>query len=181
MRGAAGSAGASGDRSCPFHCPPPPGCGLARPQPSLPGWRAWGGTVMLEGGRQRGRSGGVLQQCWPWPSAGFGELVVHSRGKPCPGHGEGHRGDAAPSRRDGWTVKSSGLRGSLSGKWRSPHWQGYLRLDFETRDTLQLGTMLHCQRDGLNYLIGPCCLSPAIFLSRTYIQLGYFSWEDKAL
>lgn len=32
-------------------------------------------------------------------------------------------------------MKSSRLPDSLSGKWRSPHWQGYLRLDFETRDT----------------------------------------------
>lgn len=78
------------------------------------------------------------------------------------------------------TVKSSGLWNSLTGKWWSPHWQGYWRLDFETRDILQLGTMLRCQRDGLNYLIGRCCLSPVIFLSRTYIHLGYFSWEDKA-
>lgn len=77
-------------------------------------------------------------------------------------------------------VKPSQLWDSLSGKW-SPHWQDYLRLDFERRDSMQLGTMLHCQRDGLNYLIGRCCLSPAFSLSRTYIQLGYFSWEDKAL
>lgn len=32
-------------------------------------------------------------------------------------------------------MKSSQLWDSLSGKWRSPHWQDYLRLDFERRDT----------------------------------------------
>lgn len=71
--------------------------------------------------------------------------------------------------------------GEAPGEWRSPHWQGYLRLDFERGATLQLGTMLHCQRDGLNYLIGLCCVSPVLSLSRTHIQLGYFSWEDSAV
>lgn len=71
----------------------------------------------------------------------------------------------------GWIVKPSQLWDGLSGKWRSPPWQDYLRLDFERRDTLQLGTMLPCQRDGLNYLIGR-----SVCLLHFPFQEHIFSW-----
>lgn len=158
-------------RGSPSPAPLGPSC-TSRPCPSLQGWKA---------GAQPGPCRSTRQRCWLLPWTGSWWARFPQQGKALPWSQRGILGDCiAESKGRCSTVKSGGLWNSLTGKWWSPHWQGYLRLDFETRDTLQLGTMLHCQRDGLNYLIGRCCLSPVIFLSRTYIQLGYFSWEDKA-
>lgn len=152
--------------------------GLLHPFPLLLGQKTQGGgVVMLEGGRQRGCSCGIYQRCWPFLWRGSVSLLP-TAGKALPWSQRGAREDCMAESK-GWLNSENPAGCRIVREMESPSLAG-LRIGFETRDPLQLRTMLRCQRDGLNYLIGRCCLPPAICLSRTYIQLGYFSWEDKA-